>query len=190
MEGSATPLSRERRAVVVAVRDPRIDDALRALDFEVVVVPDFPAARLALDEATDLLVTALRLGAYNGLHLILHAQVQHPRLRSLVIAAADDRVLRAAAWELGAAFILAPSTEEEWGRAIAAALTSSGARDGDRANPLNHRSASERSRGAPSETSDTIAPSALEGPAGSMEEKRERRTLVGVPRVERRRHRR
>ena len=74
---------------------------------DVVASPSFPVARLILRERTpDLLVTNLRLDAYNGLHLVY---VALPRTRCVVYSTAGvDRFLaieaqrQAAFWESGA----------------------------------------------------------------------------------------
>jgi hypothetical protein len=67
------------------------------LDIEVSALTDFEAAKRQLSaQAPDVLVTALRLGAYNGLHLILRARTRgdirrrHRHARSPADGAADN----------------------------------------------------------------------------------------------------
>jgi len=62
------------------------------------------ARRLLLQHPPDLLATNLRLGAYNGLHLVYLAQTTAPRSRSLVFSSYLDLPLVEEAQAIGAFF--------------------------------------------------------------------------------------
>jgi len=69
----------------------------------------FPDARRLLNErpSPDLLLTDVRLGPYNGLHLVAIARVEHPRTLALVIGGADH-VLEGEARGLAARYVVGP----------------------------------------------------------------------------------
>jgi DNA-binding NtrC family response regulator len=69
----------------------------------------FAEARQALDEtAVSLLITDVRLGAANGLQLVLRAQMRHPPTPVIVMTGFADAVLEAEAVRMGAIFRLKP----------------------------------------------------------------------------------
>lgn len=61
-------------------------------------------------ETFDVLLTDVRLGAFNGLQLAVIARDVHPGMRILVFSGFDDRVLRAEAEQLGATYLVKPVT--------------------------------------------------------------------------------
>jgi DNA-binding NarL/FixJ family response regulator len=64
---------------------------------------DFAAARRHLrDDALGVLVTNLRLGAFNGIHLAYLTRIAHPDARILVYAREHDRMLAAETQAAGA----------------------------------------------------------------------------------------
>jgi DNA-binding NtrC family response regulator len=65
------------------------------------------AARVKADDF-HALVTAHRLGAHNGLHLIVRARGQRPLMRCVVTSPVPDPVLEAEASRLGALSVVAP----------------------------------------------------------------------------------
>ena len=66
---------------------------------------DFPAARPQLFSGTwDWLVTNVRLGAFNGLHLVYLAAANGLRIRSVVYGEAGDLTLAREAQRIGAFF--------------------------------------------------------------------------------------
>lgn len=66
----------------------------------------YEAARQALArERADVLITAVRLGAYNGLHLIIRARAEHPGLLAILTAAVPDPSLETEARAHGALFL-------------------------------------------------------------------------------------
>lgn len=69
----------------------------------------FESARGALAaETPDLLVTDVRLGAFNGLQLVVLAKMDHPEMRAMVVTGFDDPVLREEAAAIGSTFLVKP----------------------------------------------------------------------------------
>ena len=58
----------------------------------------------------DLLLTDLRLGAYNGLQLAIFARERHPGLPVIVLTGYEDPTLRDEATRAGASFLVKPVT--------------------------------------------------------------------------------
>jgi DNA-binding NtrC family response regulator len=80
--------------------------ALSGLGFRVTASDTFQHARAQLTSPVALLVTELRLGEYNGLHLVLRGKSLHPQLAGIVTSHIDDPVLYEEAERLGATFVL------------------------------------------------------------------------------------
>lgn len=96
---------------------------LEAAGYLVTATGNFNEAKhLIAQAAPDLLVTDLRLGPYNGLHLILRSKIDHPAMASLVTSRFDDPVLQAEAERHQASFLLRPIADEEFLDAIAQSL--------------------------------------------------------------------
>jgi DNA-binding response OmpR family regulator len=89
-------------------------NALRRAGFSARASSSFPDARRMLEKgpAPEMLVTDVRLGPYNGLHLVAVARVEFPRAFAIVIGAADH-VLEVEASGLGARYVSAPVTSQE-----------------------------------------------------------------------------
>ena len=56
----------------------------------------------------DVLLTDVRLGAFNGLQLVILAKEQRPDIRAVVMSAYDDPMLRKEAARCGAQYLLKP----------------------------------------------------------------------------------
>jgi hypothetical protein len=69
----------------------------------------------------DVLVTDVRLGPYNGLHLVAIARVEHPRTLALVIGNADP-VLESEARGLAARYVVGPLGGSELASVVADTL--------------------------------------------------------------------
>ena len=81
----------------------------------VAAVSSFEKARALLDSISpSLLVTDIRLGAFNGLHLAIHSRFEHPNLPVMVTYARADPVFEAEANDCGAAFVVAPLDSPEF----------------------------------------------------------------------------
>jgi DNA-binding NtrC family response regulator len=69
----------------------------------------FEEARRALATARPhALVAGLRLGAFNGLHLVITARAAHPTLRAVVVTAAEDAAVARQAQQAGAGYLIKP----------------------------------------------------------------------------------
>ena len=70
----------------------------------------FEDARAFLSvETPDALIVDVRLGKYNGLQLVHLARGKHPKVPVVAVSGYDDPVLRAAAADAGAAYLLKPA---------------------------------------------------------------------------------
>jgi DNA-binding response OmpR family regulator len=108
--------------------EPTISDALAmlsvltALGMQATVAETFQRAKDALLVPRALLITEVRLGEFNGLHLVLRARATHSTMRAIVTSTVDDAILMADAEALGATFVLKPTGKGEWAAAIARTL--------------------------------------------------------------------
>jgi DNA-binding response OmpR family regulator len=72
-------------------------------------VAEFDAAEERLVYAPpDLLITAVKLGSHNGIHLVLRAQANHPHTQAIVVHTDDDPVLEEEATSAGATYVKLP----------------------------------------------------------------------------------
>jgi CheY-like chemotaxis protein len=92
----------------------RVVSALSGAGFAVTATDNYHEARNRLAAAPPLvLVTEIRLGAYNGLQLALRAEAAGRRTAVVVTSTVPDPVLRRDADRVGATFALKPLTEAE-----------------------------------------------------------------------------
>jgi DNA-binding NtrC family response regulator len=103
------------------VVEPSLDELLVVMSrlatagFHVTVAESFAQARPFLAaQPPALLITALRLGAYNGLHLVLRGKAIDPRMKAIVTTSHADVVLQADAEAMGATFVVTPVGERDW----------------------------------------------------------------------------
>jgi DNA-binding NtrC family response regulator len=66
------------------------------------------ARRLLAAGPPDVLVVGLRLGAFNGLHLVITARAVHPALRAVLTTSAEDAALEREARQADAAYVVKP----------------------------------------------------------------------------------
>ena len=78
---------------------------------EIVIRTSFEAARAELDSQPDLLISEVRLGAFNGLHLALRASGRDLPIPTILIGQ-PDAVLETEAKELHARYLTSPVNEE------------------------------------------------------------------------------
>jgi DNA-binding NtrC family response regulator len=107
----------DRRAVLVD-DDPALlrlmTTWLSKIGFTVEAFTQFePAKRQILKAAPDLLVTDVRLGAYNGLQLVVLAKLTHPDSIAIVLTGFDDPVIRRTATDAGSIFLAKPVRAEQ-----------------------------------------------------------------------------
>jgi hypothetical protein len=95
--------------IVAPTLSQRVVRCLARTGFDLHVVASFEAAKAELIEQPDLLITEIRLAAYNGLHLALRAQARG--IRSIVIGAPDLLFERDAA-RFGAQYLNVAALDE------------------------------------------------------------------------------
>jgi CheY-like chemotaxis protein len=76
----------------------------------------------------DLLVTAVKLGSYNGLHLVLRAHADHPQMPAIVVHTEEDQVLEAEASNAAATYVTTPLDEERFIELVHQLLSASASR--------------------------------------------------------------
>ena len=102
------------RRILVVDDDLVLLDALEgafkeAGDLKVVALANFEdAKRLLRSETFDVLITDVRLGAFNGLQLAVLARDCNPAIQLIVFSGFDDPVLRQDADNLGALYLIKP----------------------------------------------------------------------------------
>lgn len=97
----------QRRQILVVARDPNLANKflswLGAGRYFLTLVTSFTAAKLHLRaDETSLLITEVKLDAYNGLHLALRAQAAHV---PTVVIGPSDPVLEKEARDVGATYL-------------------------------------------------------------------------------------
>ena len=100
-----------RLLVVNADRDRlhATEEILVSAGFLVTCASTYDQAKRGLVVAPpDLLVTDVRLGAYNGLHLVVRAHSDHPSMPAIVLDVHHDRVLESETQNAGAVYIGKP----------------------------------------------------------------------------------
>jgi two-component system response regulator AtoC len=80
------------------------------------------ASRLLATEAPDLLITDERLGAFNGLHLVVRGHATHPHMSAIVTTPTKDTVLECEARRLDAECVVKPLDPRGWLRPISRTL--------------------------------------------------------------------
>lgn len=119
-----------QRRRVLLVEDDRdllqlLTQWLTAAGYDVAPFDRFEPARHYLKtETPDIIVTDVRLGAFNGLHLVVLAKMEHPDIMTLVLTAFEDPVLRTEAANLGATYLLKPCSADHLLLALSARLPS------------------------------------------------------------------
>lgn len=103
---------------LIAEQDSDARELLRACasaeGYEAVVCTDFEEARAQLlTRRPDVLLTGIRLGAFNGLHLALLARHTYPTISILVFSPYEDPVLRQEAARCDAFYLVTPVTIED-----------------------------------------------------------------------------
>jgi DNA-binding response OmpR family regulator len=86
-----------------------MEQALASAGYRVAAVTTFEnAARQVTLDCPDLVVTSIRLGQFNGLHLVLRCRADVPTMPVIVIGGPEDVGLSAEAVRYGARFITKP----------------------------------------------------------------------------------
>ena len=104
------------RILVVNSSEPAaaaVARVLRDAGYEAATVSTFDAALQSVSyRCPDLLVTSVRLGRFNGLHLSLRCHTVHPDLPILVVGIGSDANLSAEASGYDVRFVVNPPTPE------------------------------------------------------------------------------
>ena len=86
---------------------------LRQAGHDVTSFSLFESAKAYLSAAKpDVLISDVRLGAFNGLQLVVFAKLQHPEMIAIVLTGYDDPVLRTEAAHAGASYLVKPIDSE------------------------------------------------------------------------------
>jgi DNA-binding response OmpR family regulator len=112
-----------RAKVLVVAQTPSLTDTIvesfDAAIYEITVARSFASGKVHLDLEPDLLVTELRLGEYNGLHLALRARA---RAIPAMVIGEPDSVLENEASKLAAQYVRTPDLQRDQLIAMASAL--------------------------------------------------------------------
>lgn len=91
-----------------------IASSLSAVGFAVTLTDNFQEAKALLATRPPLvLITEIRLGAYNGLHLAFHSRSLPPRRTIVTMTSHPDPVLQRDSEQAGATFVLKPVTAQD-----------------------------------------------------------------------------
>jgi DNA-binding response OmpR family regulator len=106
------------KRVLIVDDDPDVLETLAAMvssgGYEVVTSSDFEAAkRYITDSPPDILITDVRLGAYNGLQLAVLMRGACAQCPIVVLSAFDDPTLRAEASHVSAIYLAKPVSKKE-----------------------------------------------------------------------------
>jgi DNA-binding response OmpR family regulator len=113
------------RVLVVDDQEDVLNTLVRFLSmggYDVVGLSEFEDAKGFIDRTPpDILVTDVRLGAFNGLQLALHMRAARADTPIVVLSAWDDALLRQEATGLGAVYCLKPLKRDQLLDAVATA---------------------------------------------------------------------
>jgi CheY-like chemotaxis protein len=116
-------------SVRILVTSPVADQRETLLDwlalptYSAVAVATFHDAKSRIDaRCPDLLVTDLKLGEYNGLHLVVRGKARNPAMRAIILAEPDP-VLEKDAEREGAVYMKPPFDRGQFQTAVADTLT-------------------------------------------------------------------
>jgi DNA-binding response OmpR family regulator len=99
-------LSQDRLQALASLLKRRGHDVISAGSFE-------EAGQALSEDAPDLLITEIRLGAYNGLHLVIRSSVHHPHMKAILLGRVCDPLLEQEARSLGATYLVDPRDPNE-----------------------------------------------------------------------------
>ena len=132
MDSYAYGMSSVMASASALIVDPVLPEALfsigavSSLGFHVTVADNFHEALERLRVPPTLLIADIRLGEYNGLHLVLRGKAAKRDLAAMVTSSVEDSVLQAEAEQLGATFVRKPITSDEFRAAICRTLLRAG----------------------------------------------------------------
>ena len=108
-----TPTTSSPKQVLIVDDDEAVlgmfTGLLRNAGHEVTAFSRFEEAKAYLSKAKpDVLISDVRLGAFNGLQLVVYAKLEHPDMIAIVLTGFDDPVLRTEAAHAGASYLVKP----------------------------------------------------------------------------------
>jgi DNA-binding NtrC family response regulator len=114
---SAPQPSPSRKSVVVVDDDASmlrlISTWVTAAGHDVVSFSQFAEAKSYLATARpDVIIADVRLGAFNGLQLVIQARMEDPEITAIVLTGFYDPVLSAEVSKLGASYLVKPIRSE------------------------------------------------------------------------------
>jgi DNA-binding NtrC family response regulator len=123
--------SKAAAASILIVEDDRaalegLMTLVSAAGYRVTGVGTFEEGRRALADGPDVLVTDIRLGAYNGLQLIIRGRAMNPRLGAIVVTGHPDAVVQREAERLDAIHMDKPVDPARLLRELERALAAQG----------------------------------------------------------------
>jgi DNA-binding response OmpR family regulator len=89
-------------------------DWLASAGHEVVALSDFHAAKnyLALNHP-DAIITDVRLGAYNGLQILVIAKLERPSVVAIAMTGFDDPTIQSEVSRIGGHYLVKPVTDQD-----------------------------------------------------------------------------
>lgn len=93
--------SAERSAAMANLLVESGHDVISALGFT-------EAVHALVDRSPDLLISEVRLGAFNGLHLVIRCRTTHPAMRTIILDRTYDSGLEFDAQRYGATYLVEP----------------------------------------------------------------------------------
>jgi DNA-binding NtrC family response regulator len=92
-----------------------LGDLLTSVGYDTTTVQTFEDARGVLNDGPpDLLIAHLRLGAFNGLHLVLRGRADRPDMSAIITTGPEDQSIRSEAMELGVLCVTTPVMEDQF----------------------------------------------------------------------------
>ncbi len=86
---------------------------MREAGYGVTATADFQEAKRLLDaHGPDLLIADVRLGPFNGLHLVIRTHFRYPVFRAILLDVKHDRVLEGEALRYGSSYVVNPTPSE------------------------------------------------------------------------------
>jgi DNA-binding response OmpR family regulator len=116
-----------RARILLVNADPlallRLDARLSGAGYEVAAVPTFHGARDLFDSiGPDLVIAAIRLEAFNGLHLAGWVRFEHPSVPVIITHTEYDQVLEREAQRFNAKFVTSPLENPDFLQHVRAAV--------------------------------------------------------------------
>ena len=128
---------------ILIVEDDRVtlgawSDLLRAAGYDVIAATSFDEARRAIDRGPRLLIVDVRLGTYNGLHVLIVAKSTIPDLAAIVVTGFADSAVASEAERLGAACLEKPVDANRLLEVVANAIRADPRAGGQSGSPRPH----------------------------------------------------